>query len=105
MPRPNENAECGLRNAGLKPQTTRQIKRSVIITTGESIVREHRKSEMMRAGPEPYDFKRRPIRIPWYRSINWNVALAWASSLILAFCLIYLGIFVFGPFCLKLAHR
>ena len=108
MPRPNpakRGTECGLRNAGLNPQITKQIKASTIITTPERIVREHRKSEMRRTGPEPFDFKRRPIRIPWYRSINWDVALAWACSLVLALCLIYLGIFVFGPFCLKLAHR
>ena len=36
------------------------------------------------------------------RAVNWGVAFGWACKAVLAGCLIYLGIFVFGPFAVKL---
>jgi hypothetical protein len=43
-----------------------------------------------------------PWRAPWYRAVNWGVALDWACAAALIICLVYLGIFVFTPFTFKI---
>lgn len=102
---------------------------SRIITTPEEIVRQHRVEMLRRIDPE--DVKKRleggnleskessqpdlriiylrsPLRIkriPWHRMIRWGVAfecLCWGVAIA---CFIYLGIFVFGPFTVKLIWR
>jgi len=85
-------------------------------TTGEQIVRDFRKAEglnfykdlesmrpLFRPPHRPFFLKR------WFNAINWDLfyglggkVFEWACILAVVGCLIYLGIFVFGPFTEKL---
>jgi hypothetical protein len=89
-------------NEGYKPM-------SCIKTTAESIVRDFRRNEgfntyeaagamrpLCRKVRRPFFLKR------WFRAVDWNVASTWACWAALIACLIYLGIFVFAPFTIKL---
>lgn len=109
--------------------------RSTIKTTGESIVREHRNSvaDLIRTPSiqrvykapwykaiHPVEYKnfkflgsigrlkgmRRPglIHTLLY-GVNWTTVLNWACWGALIGCLIYLGIFVFGPFAVKITWK
>jgi hypothetical protein len=92
-------------------------------TTAEQIVRDFRRTEGFNtyeaAGAmRPLCRKIRSVRLEterpfflkrWIHAINWDLILIWANKafewacigLVIA-CLIYLGIFVFGPFTIKL---
>jgi hypothetical protein len=89
---------------------------STIKTTPESIVRDFRRTEgfstyetagamrpLCRKVRRPFFLKR------WYNAVNWDLlydlggrGIEWACIGALIACLIYLGIFVFGPFTIKL---
>jgi hypothetical protein len=89
---------------------------STIKTTPEQIVRDFRRNEgfntyeaagMMR----PLCRKiRRPFFLKrWFNAVNWDFfyelggkAIEWACIGVTVACLVYLGIFVFGPFAIKL---
>ena len=40
--------------------------------------------------------------MPWYRAVNWDVALNWFCIGALILCLVYVGVFVVAPFGIKI---
>jgi hypothetical protein len=91
---------------------------AIIRTTGESIVRQHRRAarclaeepttpatEIIRSREsfQPVLPARRSSSIVrrFIRAVNWDVAFNWLCWGLLIGCLIYFGIFVAGPFALK----
>jgi hypothetical protein len=101
------------------------LRKSGLKVTGESIVREFRQNQTRRPNPninppkynvvsEGYNPSAPPLklrggkvglRIPWYRGINWDVALEWVCWAAVVTCLIYIGIFVIVPFGMKLIWK
>ena len=78
-------------------QPKRQIETSTILTTPESIVREHREVARLRTGSEKI-LGRRPDPVPWYRRINRQVIIECALWTLLMLIVTYFGIsFLFGP--------
>ncbi len=75
---------------------------STIKTTGESIVRDHRNSvaDLIRTPSV-----QRVYKAPWYRSVNWNRILNWGCWAALIACLVYLGIFFFWPFAVRIEWK
>lgn len=62
-----------------------------------------RAEEMVREFRTEYKSDGEPAyRAPWYRAVNWDAAAWWFCAGGLAVVLISLGIFVFGPFGIKL---
>jgi hypothetical protein len=76
----------------------------------ETIIREFRKNWQEKEGrvvplnPRQELPKSEPERA-WWRAINWPVALEWAYWIALAACMVYLAIFVFGPFISGMRHE
>ena len=62
---------------------------SRIITTPESIVRQHR-NEGLRTGPA--------YSAPWYKQVAWDVVITWTCGVALSVCFWYLAIRAFIPF-------
>jgi len=94
---------------GLRQVQEGRRQNSVIKTTGESIVRDFRKTEgvdfykdlesmrpLFRPPRRPFFLKR------WINAVNWWLVMNRACWAALIGCLIYLGIFVFAPFTAKL---
>jgi len=44
-------------------------------------------------------------RAPWYRAIDWEVVSKYLCLIMLAACLLYLGIFMFGPFMMQITSE
>ena len=88
------NSESPVDKAGGRRQKAAAIK-----TTGESIVREHRNSIADLIQTPSLE---RVYKAPWYKAINLDTAFNWVCWAAVIGCLIYLGIFVFAPFTVKL---
>ncbi len=114
MPRRNENARARVtRGQRIYPvflpvsESPVEIKHQTgtMKTTAEQIVRDFRRTEgfnvresvgTIRPARRPFFLKR------WIRAVNWELVFDWGCIGAVVACLIYLGIFVFGPFTLKL---
>ncbi len=73
--------------------------KSILRTTGESIVREHRNSI---ANLIHTPSIQRVYKAPWYKVINLNAVFEWTCWIAVAIALgLIFGLIVFGPFTVK----
>ncbi len=85
-----------------KEMQARNRNYSTIKTTPEQIVRDHRNSvaDLVRTPSV-----QRIYKAPWYRAINWNRIVNWGCWAALIACLVYLGIFFFWAFAVRIEWK
>ena len=66
----------------------------------DRMVREYRLSQSSVHSPQSYSY-----RAPWYRAVDWEVVSKYLCLIMLAACLLYLGIFMFGPFMMQITSE
>jgi len=71
--------------------------------TADEIVRQHRNA--MQAQQEDRYFeamRHKSFRVPWYKAVNWDIALSWFLGGLTGVCAGYVLLFVLVPFVLEL---
>ena len=88
-----------------KDSAARNRSYSTLKTTPEQIVRDFRRSEGSVADLIHTPSIQRVYKAPWYKAIHWNKVINWGCWAALIGCLVYLGIFFFWPFAVRIEWK